>query len=70
MRLLHTTKLEVHYFLGDVPDYAILSHTWEQDEIVFEDLYVGGPAPKNKVGFAKLCGCCDQARLEGFDYIW
>ncbi|KAI1493190.1 heterokaryon incompatibility protein-domain-containing protein [Biscogniauxia mediterranea] len=36
MRLLHTKTFELHTFIGDddVPPYAILSHTWGQDEIV------------------------------------
>ncbi|KAI8282315.1 hypothetical protein K4K60_003645 [Colletotrichum sp. SAR11_57] len=32
MRLLHTTTLDLNEFIGDVPPYAILSHTWENDE--------------------------------------
>lgn len=41
MRLLHTTALELKSFIGplnDAPPYAILSHTWETDEVLFEDM--------------------------------
>ncbi|THU77663.1 hypothetical protein K435DRAFT_632398, partial [Dendrothele bispora CBS 962.96] len=32
MRLLNTRTLEVKEFLKDIPIYAILSHTWEEEE--------------------------------------
>lgn len=41
MRLLNTTTLELESFidpLNDAPAYAILSHMWEADEVLFEDM--------------------------------
>jgi hypothetical protein len=39
MRLLNTTTYALKNFLGeDIPDYAILSHTWGEEEIIFQDL--------------------------------
>ena len=39
MRLLDTATVELHEFHGEaIPDYAILSHTWGQDEVSFQDL--------------------------------
>ncbi len=36
MRLIHTSKLELHEFFGDaIPPYAILSHYWEDEEVSF-----------------------------------
>jgi hypothetical protein len=43
MRLLHTTALELKSFispLSDAPPYAILSHTWETEEVLFEDVVI------------------------------
>ena len=41
MRLLHRLpygSIELEEFHGDnIPSYAILSHTWEKDEITFDD---------------------------------
>jgi hypothetical protein len=37
MRLINTTSLEVEEFLGIVPKYAILSHTWGVEEVTLED---------------------------------
>ncbi|KAH8664926.1 hypothetical protein BGZ61DRAFT_499065 [Ilyonectria robusta] len=39
MRLLNTKSLKLEYFAGDeVPEYAILSHRWEAEEILFQDV--------------------------------
>ncbi len=39
MRLLNTTTYALKNFLGeDIPEYAILSHTWGEEEIVLQDL--------------------------------
>jgi hypothetical protein len=42
MRLLDTKTLELKTFLDErnVPKYAILSHTWGEEEVTFEDLKV------------------------------
>ncbi|KAH7350587.1 heterokaryon incompatibility protein-domain-containing protein [Rhexocercosporidium sp. MPI-PUGE-AT-0058] len=69
MRLLHTTKLTLHTFFDkDVPKYAILSHRWDEEEVIFQDLQSGrGP---DMPGFAKIQGCCAQARSDGWEYAW
>ncbi|RGP63931.1 hypothetical protein FSPOR_8258 [Fusarium sporotrichioides] len=69
MRLVNTTSIEVQFFHDDdVPDYAILSHTWEQEEVLFQD--IGLESAKTKKGYAKLQNCCRVAKDNGFDYIW
>jgi hypothetical protein len=37
---------------GDVPAYAILSHTWGKEEVIFQDIQVGVDMSKtvNKAG--------------------
>ncbi len=39
MRLLSSTTLEIREFLSDqnTPPYAILSHTWGEEEVTFAD---------------------------------
>ncbi|KAH6847437.1 hypothetical protein B0I37DRAFT_391365 [Chaetomium sp. MPI-CAGE-AT-0009] len=42
MRLLRTNKLEVVEFQGqDIPHYAILSHTWAEEEVSLQDVQQG-----------------------------
>jgi hypothetical protein len=50
--------------------YAILSHTWGEDdeEITFEDLKYG--SGKTKSGYKKLRFCGQQAARDGLQYFW
>jgi hypothetical protein len=69
MRLLDTHTLELKEFVGDsIPDYVILSHTWESEEVSFQDLQSG--LGETKAGYAKVEGCCRQARRDGYQYAW
>ncbi|KAK4098906.1 HET-domain-containing protein [Parathielavia hyrcaniae] len=72
MRLLNTQSLQLEeYFDDTTPKYAILSHRWEKEEILFADV-VGGDLDRARIkaGFAKVQGACDLAKSQGFDYIW
>ncbi|KAH7092508.1 heterokaryon incompatibility protein-domain-containing protein [Paraphoma chrysanthemicola] len=77
MRLLNTESLELSrpYVPNEVPDYAILSHRWNTEEITFADLS-NAPIlhPQSKVrmknGFAKIQGACKLARNDGYAWIW
>jgi hypothetical protein len=66
MRLLNvnTLKLEV----GKTEPYAILSHTWGDEEITFEEL--GADYVKQKVGYQKILQTCAQAEKDGYQYVW
>ena len=69
MRLLNTTSLELVEFFGDhVPQYAILSHTWEDEEVSFQ--YIRDPACRGLRGFAKITACCRQAKEDELDWVW
>ncbi|KAH8902532.1 HET-domain-containing protein, partial [Coniochaeta sp. PMI_546] len=67
MRLLNvkTRKLE-EFFDEFIPRYAILSHTWGADEVLYSHVQEGG----YKGGSAKVDGCCAQAAKDGLDYVW
>ncbi|KAK0610796.1 heterokaryon incompatibility protein-domain-containing protein [Immersiella caudata] len=71
MRLLNTHTFELDSFVK-APPYAILSHTWENDEILFEDVQLGREhlltSPKR--GLAKIIDSCAVARNDGWDHIW
>ncbi|KAH7309602.1 heterokaryon incompatibility protein-domain-containing protein, partial [Stachybotrys elegans] len=73
MRLLHTHTLRLESFDDDrqSPEYAILSHTWGEKEITFEDMRAAHladlpPSPS----LQKIEQCCSRARTDGFDYVW
>lgn len=74
MRLLNTKSLLLESFEGKpVPPYAILSHTWEDDEVLYEDVFSGQSSqvmPTDKQGYTKIKYSCDQAQYDGLEYIW
>src|SRR5882757_5246938 len=58
-------------FVGDnIPEYAILSHTWGADteEVAFQDLI--NNTGKSKTGYSKIWFCGEQARRDGLQYFW
>jgi hypothetical protein len=75
MRLLNTATLELATFISSVPEYVILSHRWESDELTFEDTFktsINDPESpaRNKLGFSKVSGTCALAARDGFDWVW
>ncbi|KAK7473154.1 hypothetical protein VKT23_001254 [Stygiomarasmius scandens] len=69
MRLLDTTTFQLTEFYADIPKYAILSHTWDQEEVTFEDIEDLGIAQR-KNGWLKVEGACAYARKFKFKWIW
>lgn len=67
MHLLHTTSKRLEEFV-DPPDYAILSHRWREEEVLFSDIH--REHAKGMKGYAKIEGCCEQARRDGYHYVW
>lgn len=58
-------------FVGDdtIPPYAILSHTWEEDqEVTFEDMKDG--TGQSKSGYNKIQFCGQQAQYDGLQFFW
>jgi len=56
---------------SDIPEYAILSHTWEQDnskEVTYAEVISG--TGQDKEGFKKIRFCREQARQDGLPYFW
>lgn len=74
MRLLHcrTLKLE-DFFQNATPSYAILSHTWEKEELTCQEIlniHGSHEYAKKKAGYEKIRNCCKQALEDGFTYVW
>lgn len=69
MRLINCTTLELVDFTKDVPPYAILSHTWKDQEVIFQDMNDLTKAAKKK-GFTKIKATCNTALKAGYQYCW
>ena len=54
--------------IPEIPPYAILSHTWGDEEVLFGDLADG--TAKNKSGYAKIQFCGAQAERDGLRFFW
>ncbi|KAF3768240.1 hypothetical protein M406DRAFT_75495 [Cryphonectria parasitica EP155] len=67
MNVLHTSPRTLPP--DDVPPYAILSHTWGPDEVVFADLAYPKDDWKRKTGFGKIRSCAEQAKQHGLWYF-
>lgn len=70
MRLLNSSSVELEHFESDksVPKYAIFSHTWEAEEVLFADM--GKSTAVGKAGYKKLRYACKQALTDGHKYVW
>jgi hypothetical protein len=69
MRLLNVYSLSVDSFPGEAPEYAILSHTWEDGEVTLQDLEKGAGVER-KMGFGKIQHVCDIAKRAGLKWVW
>nr|AAL37301.1 beta transducin-like protein HET-D2Y [Podospora anserina] len=73
MRLLERNDTGDFSLTDDIPDdqvppYAILSHTWGDEEIIFKDIKDG--ICKKKRGYSKIQFCGDQAGRDGLKFFW
>ena len=71
MRLLdtHVTPPQVPEDGFKTRPYAILSHTWGDDEVLLSDLREPDSATA-KSGWEKIRGAQRQAEKDGLDYVW
>ncbi|KAK4449016.1 hypothetical protein QBC34DRAFT_406522 [Podospora aff. communis PSN243] len=86
MRLLRAADLRIIDFVDDdnAPDYAILSHTWGNDEVTLQDVQrlTTNPDPRphphmsrqnasrKEKGLEKVQRCCTRAMADGLDFVW
>jgi hypothetical protein len=69
MRLLNTFTLKIEeFFDSKIPIYVILSHTWGNEEVTFQDMQTS--EAEKKAGYSKIKKCCVQSAKDGYDYIW
>jgi hypothetical protein len=79
MRLLYTADNGRLAWTDDlvgeqIPPYAILSHTWEGQEVAYKDLQnyrdIRDVDARLKGGYQKIFFCGAQAKRDGLDYFW
>ncbi|KXX81983.1 Vegetative incompatibility protein HET-E-1 [Madurella mycetomatis] len=71
MKLLNTSTLHIQEFFGsDIPPYAILSHTWGDEEISFQEMVDAARHPRAKKGFFKIIKACEIEIGKRSDWIW
>ncbi|KAF2808527.1 HET-domain-containing protein [Mytilinidion resinicola] len=72
MRLLYFDGsgrlLSTNFSRKTIPPYAILSHTWGDDEFLFEDLVNG--TGHGTAGYEKILFCGEQAARDHIQYFW
>jgi hypothetical protein len=76
MWLINTsTLLSLELYSSDgIPPYAILSHTWGDDEVSFQE-FTQASETKNgrittKAGYRKIVATCELALKDGYCYAW
>ncbi|KAI4591750.1 hypothetical protein KJ359_012615 [Pestalotiopsis sp. 9143b] len=71
MWLINTETLELESIVDhETVQYAILSHTWGDDEVLFSEFHDLQKARLKKNGFGKIEKTCQLARDRGLRYAW
>lgn len=70
MRLVNAKTLALEEFQdNNIPRYAILSHTWGEDEMSFEDMQKWVRSKQRRC-YIKIRFACQQACKDDFSYVW
>ncbi len=72
MWLINTRTRKLKEFISedDIPLYAALSHTWGEDEVSFQQWMAMPPESQHTEAYSKIIHSCEQAQLDGIDWIW
>ena len=69
MHLLNVHSKALISVVDPIPKYAILSHTWDDNEITYDEI-LSPTIERDSARWAKINGACLQAQQDEFDYIW
>jgi hypothetical protein len=72
MKLINceSQPLAIEDFIGSaIPPYAILSHTWEDQEVTYQQFAETQTRTTIK-GWHKIQKACELAQIEGYNYLW
>ncbi|KAH8167310.1 hypothetical protein CIB48_g932 [Xylaria polymorpha] len=73
MRLIRCHTLQLQDFPGSsTPPYAILSHTWQDEEVTFAEFSQGAPVGIEAATdrWEKITQTCKLAIAQGYEYVW
>jgi len=73
MRLLNTETWEMKEFVSheELPPYAILSHTWQNQEVTYQDWDNGKVSSiDHMAGLEKIKAFGRKAAFSGLEWIW
>ncbi|KAI2629882.1 HET-domain-containing protein [Hypoxylon sp. NC1633] len=75
MRFVNTSTLSIEsvsdsQVSGSKFSYAILSHVWGPDEVLFHEVGADQKHIRDKAGWGKITSFCTIARKHGFKYAW
>ncbi|KAJ1338580.1 HET domain-containing protein [Microdochium nivale] len=71
MRLLNTTTITfAEWEVTELPPYAILSHVWGENEVLYHDIINKNTEKEKKKGYEKVTSTCRQARRDGYEWAW
>jgi hypothetical protein len=68
MWLINAESLQLNEFLQNVPPYAILSHTWDDEEVTYNEM--SKMKGHDKKGYRKIEMTCKQAIRDGLAWAW
>ncbi|KAK5652412.1 hypothetical protein OQA88_10454 [Cercophora sp. LCS_1] len=71
MKLINTGTLRLEEYLdASAPPYAILSHTWEDEEVLYQEFIQPAGPHLQKKGYTKIVQTCRLAREASFTHCW
>ncbi|KAK1834093.1 ankyrin repeat-containing domain protein [Podospora conica] len=71
MRLINVHDYSMRVFWSrDIPEYSILSHTWGDNEVTFQDMRQLDGYPSREGGLEKIRFACEQSARDGLDWTW
>nr|CEG03758.1 unnamed protein product [Fusarium acuminatum CS5907] len=69
LELVETGCISFEEFYSDIPQYAILSHTWdEKQEVTLQEC--NHASSKSKSGYKKVRKTCELALGDDLEYVW
>ncbi|KAH7031483.1 heterokaryon incompatibility protein-domain-containing protein [Microdochium trichocladiopsis] len=70
MRLLNAESMTLEEFFDEqLPEYAILSHTWDKGEVTFQ-AFQQKEGLSSHAGYHKITESCRLAQARGYKYVW
>jgi Heterokaryon incompatibility protein (HET) len=70
MHLLNAETIRLEPRTDQIESYAILSHRWEKEEVLFEQISGARGGTEQLEGFKKVREACAQACRDGYSHIW